>query len=97
MNLDTIQLTIVQRSINSQISSFKSPTNQAALYLLQITQLVQHFHSNSMQIIPINIHHLIIALSINQLTIQQTSLQSTVNYQNITFKSPKIQAALYLL
>ena len=36
-----------------------------------------------MQIIQINIHRLIIALSINQLTIQQTSLQRTVNYQNI--------------
>ena len=31
--------------------SCKSHTNQTALYLLQITQLVQHFHSNSMQIL----------------------------------------------
>ena len=51
MNLDTIQLTIVQKISTTKTSSFKPPTNHAALYLLQITQLVQHFNSNIMQIL----------------------------------------------
>ena len=34
---------------NNDLASL--PTNQAALYALQMTQLVQNFHSNSMQIL----------------------------------------------
>ena len=51
INQHTVQLTIDQTNINYKQWSCQYPTNQAALYALQITQLVRHFHSNSMQIL----------------------------------------------
>ena len=51
INQHTVQLTIDQTNINYQTMILPYPTNQAALYALQMTQLVQNFHSNSMQIL----------------------------------------------
>ena len=51
INQHTVQLTIDQTNINYQTMILPVSTNQAALYALQMTQLVRHFHSNSMQIL----------------------------------------------
>ena len=51
INQHAVQLTIVQRNVNYQTMICKSPTNQAALYRLQMTELAQHFQTNSMQIL----------------------------------------------
>ena len=47
----TVQLTIVQRNVNYQTMILQVSTNQAALYRLQMTELAQPFHLNSMQIL----------------------------------------------
>ena len=60
----------------------KSLTTQAALYLLQIIQLVEHFHSNSMQILIQYIYLRMIELSMHQLTIQLTIVQRNINSPN---------------
>ena len=51
INQHTVQLTIDQTNINYQTMILPISTNQAALYALQMTQLVQNFHSNGMQIL----------------------------------------------
>ena len=51
INQHTVQLTIVQTNINYQTMIMPVSTNQAALYALQMTQLVQNFQPNNMQIL----------------------------------------------
>ena len=89
-----------QISTNKQWSC-KFPTNQAALYALQMTQLVQNFHSNSIQILIqyISTHDWALNASTNNSTNNSTT-NCSKKYQLTkpwSCKTSTIQAALYLL
>ena len=51
INQLTVQLTIVQRNVNYQTMILPISYKSSSIIFLQMTQLVQNFHSNSMQIL----------------------------------------------
>ena len=95
INQHTVQLTIVQRNINYQTMILQVHYMSSRIMSNANTQLVQHFHSNSMQI-------LIQYISAHDCAFNASTNNSTNNcskkYQLTkpwSCKTSKIQAALY--
>ena len=51
INQLTVQLTIVQRNVNYQTMILQVSYKSSSIIRLQMTELAQHFHLNSMQIL----------------------------------------------
>ena len=75
INQHTVQLTIVQRNINYQTMILQDSYNSSNIISNANTQLVQHFHSNSMQI-------LIQYISAHECALNQSTYSLTNNCSN---------------
>ena len=85
INQHTVQLTIVQRNVNYQTMIF-----QVSYYSSSIISSANHSISSAFPFVqhanPFTIYLRMIALSINQHTIQLTIVQRNINYQTIIFQ-----------
>ena len=96
INQLTVQLTIVQRNVNYQTMILQVSYKSSSIISTANDRISSAFpfeqHAN-----PLTIYLRMIALSINQHTVQLTFVQTNINYQTMIMPVSTNQAALYVL